>query len=125
MDDFYRLDVAESNHGNQTAPSPTIFERQAIIVNNYVCSKMYIGMTDLTGQIFVYVLVELLRQGRDGALVSLRCACAGSIIATQRMSVTPYLNFILVTIWREREVGLCSSSLILRARIVYLRIFLT
>jgi len=39
-------------------------------------------MTDLTGQIFVYVLVEFLRQGRVGALVSLRRVCAGSIIAT-------------------------------------------
>jgi len=82
LDDLYGLDVAESNHGNQIAASLTVFEREAFKFNNYVCSKMYIGMTDLTGQIFVYVLVEFLRQGRVGALVSLRRACTGSIIAT-------------------------------------------
>jgi hypothetical protein len=55
MDDLYRLDVFESRHGNQIAPSPTIFEREAFKVKNYVCSKLYIGMTGLTGQIFAYV----------------------------------------------------------------------
>lgn len=82
MDNLYRLDVAESKHGNQIAPSPTIFEREAFKVKNYVCSKMHIGMTDLTGHIFAYILVEFLRQRRVGALVSLRRACAGSIIVT-------------------------------------------
>jgi hypothetical protein len=43
MDDLYRFDVPETKHGNQIAPSPTIFEREAFKVKNYVCSKTYIS----------------------------------------------------------------------------------
>ena len=38
----YRLDVAESKCGNQIAPLPSIFEREAFKFKNYICSKIYI-----------------------------------------------------------------------------------
>ena len=39
MGDLYRLDLAESKFGNHIAPSPTIFEREAFKIKNYVCTK--------------------------------------------------------------------------------------
>jgi hypothetical protein len=69
MGDLYRLGIAGSKYGNQIAPSPTIFEREASKVTKYICSKIYICMTDLTGQIVACVVVEYFCQRRVGALV--------------------------------------------------------
>jgi hypothetical protein len=41
-EDVWRLDVTESKYGNQTAPSPTIFEREAFKFKKYIFSKIYI-----------------------------------------------------------------------------------
>ena len=56
------------------------------------------GKADLVGHIAAYVSVEYFHKHGAATLAFLRRACAGSIIAMQRKSVTPCSSCVVVTL---------------------------
>jgi hypothetical protein len=66
MCDPYRIDVAESKHGTQIAPSPNIFQRETYEVKNYICSKIHVWYDRLDRAKFACVYLSLCVISPDG-----------------------------------------------------------
>jgi hypothetical protein len=65
----------------QIAPSPTTSREQPLNSKTTFLVQYIYGEADLVGQIVAYVLAQYFRQPGVAALVSLRRASAGSILA--------------------------------------------